>query len=304
MRTVRSIFRVISLLSLLAGVAPALAQTPAGAAKAAATAAPTRSAENDKAAADARGALCERYLKVLAGQEKADATLLSDRDFQITAARAPSLTTCGAIATDSDALCAAMAQAPSGFADPRGVDKGIEGKSCRRMQFIFHELRTYPKGRSFLLPFTREECASLKDLAPSCTAFVDALRAGDASKCASTGSFQALCNAFIAVDDLKCAGGKGLPDDLTDACKEMVVQRGFLAAGLEKVEKDGPPDERTIKAEMGDDDTVRAYVKAALGRPDACDTFSKAALEACVAAPPLAASTPPAAKAEAPAPPP
>jgi len=241
--------------------------------------------------------LCERYIAVLSGRERNE-EMLEDPPLRALAAQVPALVTCGAVAADSFALCKLVSQwrtctdcTPVGDASP----KGASPKGCHRMLFIFHELRAHPDGRSFMLPFTREECATLGDLAANCVAFVDALRAGNASACGSAGAFQSLCQAFMTLDPSLCAPIEGLPADLPSACREMIASRGFLAKGLKTLADSGPPPDRIVASEFGDPNALRALAKAALGRSDACQPYAEPALKECLASSetaPAAADTP------------
>src|SRR5713101_4433412 len=86
----------------------------------------------------ARRTVCARYVAAVAGHAPDDA-LLDNPEVRALAVQAPDLVMCGAVVHDSDAPCKRLLPEEHG-----------PTTACRYMQSIFHELRTYPQGRSFL----------------------------------------------------------------------------------------------------------------------------------------------------------
>jgi hypothetical protein len=165
---------------------------------------------------------------------------------------------------------------------------------CRHTWSIFHELRTYPKGRSFLFDdVDYDGCKELPSRVPAfsatlCDAFREALRSGDVKKCDSVGDGAGICRAYMAVDASLCdqAGIGSLKGVVEGECKKLIERRGFLAQGLPEVAKSGQPPWRELAA-------------AALGRADACQGFAKPAMDICLRSSEAPAAEAPAAEAPA-----
>lgn len=191
---------------------------------------------------------CEEYVAVLAGKKKDDA-LLADPKLQALAARSFDLVACGAVATDSDAPCALIRE---------------QNAECRLLWSVLHELRTNPKGRSFVFPDAKYEmCRTQPNFAPLCDRLRDAARSGDAEKCAGMGDQEAYCRAMITLDKSHCEKAKDHA-----GCMKVIEANELFAKGLKGLAEDGPPRER-------------AFAKAALGDADACKSFAQAATASC-----------------------
>jgi hypothetical protein len=214
----------------------------------------------------ARRALCERYVAAISGH--GDSTLLDDPQVQALAAHAaPDLVMCGAVLADSDGLCQRLM--------PPGHGPSM---ACRHIRSDFHELRTYPNGRSFMFDeIDREECNH-----PACDSLLEAMRSGDAEKCALTADLQSICRAYITLDKSLCRlegkqtepnggaqKGYGKEPGLEEGCRKTIESRGFLAQGLKALAESGPPRER-------------ALAKAALGQADACVQYAQSAMDLCL----------------------
>jgi hypothetical protein len=228
------------------------------------------------ATTNARRTDCERYVAFLSGHGQDDA-LLDNPGVQALAQQSPDLTTCGAVLRDSDERCKRLLPAEHG-----------PSMLCRQMRAIFHELRTYPKGRSFMFDdLDWEQCQSISGLPPkACDAFRDALRSADATKCAATGEGQSICRAFIRLDASLCGAMPGAQRRLSEGthaksdkgfrfeegCKKAIESKKFLAQGLNALAESGPPREREL-------------AKAALGRDGACAAYVQPALQLCMGSP-------------------
>lgn len=231
---------------------------------------------------------CEGFIAVLSGR-KLDPALLDNADLKAFAMTAPpDLIVCGAVRNDSDELCTRF------FATERGPSK-----MCPQMRAIFHEVKTYPQGRSFLL--SEVDWEDFKLLREQNPAALDglraALRAGDANTCAQAGDLESICRAYIGLDPKLCRlQGKlaemevpvpyrkeGEPatikakDILEEHCRQTIESRKFLAQGLTALAQSSPSREREL-------------AKAALGQADACALYAQKAMESCMGgAPPPAA---------------
>src|SRR5437016_1899696 len=112
---------------------------------------------------------CQRRVDVLSGRSK-DRTLLSDPEVKSLAERSPELTICGAVAVDSGEWCKLL--------DKSRID------ACHETYAIFHQLRAYPNGRSFMFDDRHfQECSQNAAVKPICEQIREALRAGDPNKC-------------------------------------------------------------------------------------------------------------------------
>lgn len=225
---------------------------------------------------------CEGYIATLTNRDQ-DPGLLDNPGIRAIARALPDLVICAAVVRDSDEPCNRLLPAEQG-----------PGGACRHARSIFHELRTYPTGRSFMFDDLDWEGCYYMNIGPTtaCDAFRDALRSADAKKCAAAGDGQSICRAFVTLDKSLCrARGKLKELGAEEGCRKAIESRAFLAKGLKAVAESGPARERE-------------FAKAALGQADACASFARTALEACIAnapvrpvaeATPLAAGNPPAA---------
>lgn len=251
--------------------------TPASAASDTPAGSPTSGPQPDPTA-DARRRQCERYVAVLAGRSQ-DHALLGNRDFQGLPIGTSDLVMCGAVLTDSDALCKRMMPVEHG-----------PSMACRKTWAAFHELRAYPNKRTFMLDeIDWQECRGVPALTKFCDSLRQALRSGDPKDCAQTGDGESICLAYMKLDKSLChVTGKlaevefALPDrkpgepakikvkDVADeSCRQKIDERTFLAKGLKELAESGPPRERE-------------FAKAALGQADACASFVQPAVELCV----------------------
>lgn len=293
-----------SVLGVLCAVAPAPAQPatpgasqergapPAGAgtgtpaaAPAAATALPTPAAISEAA----KRTLCSRVVSALV-EPGADRAVLKDPVAAAIAQEMPELVTCAAVAGDSDELCKLVSEwRPCPTCEPVGTqsDKG-QRKDCKTIQTVFHELRQHPKGRSFVLPFTLEECRGNPTVAASCEPFFAAMRAGDVAGCANAGLFESLCKALLTLDKAQCKPVKGLPKELPQGCRELIDSASVFGHGLDALAESGVPKNAKVAKEdewLRDPTFVRALAGAALGRAHACQPLVEAETKACLGAP-------------------
>ena len=225
-----------------------------------------------------RRTTCEGFVATLAGRQP-NATLFDDPALQRLAKEVPDLVTCGAVVSESDAPCEKLLPVGQG-----------PSMMCLHMRAIFHELRTYPQGRSFM--FDEQDWAEMQPLRARIPAAFDALRAatrsGDVAQCEQAGDMRSICRAYVTLDASQCraegdlAAGKiellvrkegDSPADLKfaieDGCRQTIESRAFLAPGLKALAESGPPRERVL-------------AKAALGDGAACATYEQAALDACI----------------------
>jgi hypothetical protein len=234
--------------------------------------------------ASARQALCSGYVAALSGRAQ-DETLLDNPEVRTLAEQFSDLVMCGAVVRDDDTPCRRLLPEEHG-----------PSTACRYMQSIFHELRTYPQGRSFLFDqLDWEDCHSIDSLPPTfCDAFRAAMRSGDPKDCAPTGDGEPVCRAYLALDASRCHVDGALKDVVATGprvvektprdraterptlgavlellCKQAIERRGFLAKGLKVIAESGPPRERE-------------FAKAALGQPEACAPYVQAAMQACL----------------------
>jgi hypothetical protein len=230
---------------------------------------PADSPTPDLAAVGAKRAECDGYLAVLSGR-KEGSSLADEPELRHLAESAPDLVICAAVKGDSEAVLLA---------------------DCLYLQAMFHELRTYPKGRSFM--FTGMDYKQCMDRSV-CDALRDALRSGDPKKCAQVGDGESICLAFMNLDKSLCripegakGGGEQKEDEggVEELCRQTIESRAFLAQGLEALAESGEPRHREL-------------ARAALGREDACTSLARAAMDTCmefiapVADEPAAAPTP------------
>jgi hypothetical protein len=216
----------------------------------------------DAAAASARRATCEHYIATLSGREQ-DAALMNNPEVQGLVGQVPDLVICGAVWRDSEDVCQKLMP----------MDRG-PNMECRRTWSIFHELRAYPSGRSFVFDdIDRQECI-FSDAGPTgCDAFLAAMRSGDVKNCEATGGAQSICRAYISLDTSLChAEGKLKGPQLDAECRKRIENRRFLAQGLQQLADAGPLPEKEM-------------AKAALGQADACESYRKSALQLCAGTP-------------------
>lgn len=214
------------------------------------------------------GSPCDRYVAAVSGAGAL--ALLDDREVGALAAQAPAeLVMCGAVRSDSDALCTRLL----------GTGHGPI-MACRHMRSIFHELRG-GGSRSFMFGDADwEECRAIPLLGGVCDSLRGALRSGDPKECATAGGAESICRAYFALDGSLCrVEGKlavvesllklvGVPG-LEEGCRRTIESRAFLAQGLGWLAESGPPLEREL-------------ARAALARPDACASFAQPALASCL----------------------
>lgn len=243
---------------------PAPADTPAAAA----------AADTKKAAA------CEGYVAVLSGRKK-DAEALGNTSLRALAD--PDLVMCGAVFSDSDAMCQRLMPAEKG-----------PGGACLHTQSIFHELRTYPNSHSFMVDDVDfNECHGVPGLETYCTSLREALRSGNPKNCAQVAGGESICRAYMNADKSLChATGKlatlevelpgwrkpGEPTKakvkewIEDTCRRNIESRAFLAKGLKAIAESGPPREQEL-------------AKAALQQESACQTYAQSVLRQCTEPP-------------------
>lgn len=230
---------------------PIYAQTGAEGTPGAAKAGTTTPGATSKGDAKAS---CQRYLGILAGRQQ-DGALLHNAEAQSIARLAPDLTTCGAVARDSDEPCNLLG-------DP-------EKNACRGNRGIYHELRKSEKRVSIFGDVVFEDCRADKQLAPYCETLRAATRSGDAKKCPPQ-NLGAYCRAAIALDPSLCKYTGTDTEGPQRDCVKTVEKLKSLAPGLKGLAKSGPsPD--------------REFAKAALGEADACAPYEQKAMDACVA---------------------
>jgi hypothetical protein len=262
----------------------------AGTPQATAAAVSTTPAAVDKKQA----AACEGYVAVLSGR-KTDAAALGNASLRTIAA--PDLVMCGAVFSDSDAMCQRLMPAESG-----------PGGACLHTQSIFHELRAYPNSHAFMfddVDFT--DCHGVPGLETYCTSLRKALRSGNPKDCAQVAGGESICRAYMSADKSLCIvtgklatlevelPGKRKPGDPTKAkvkewieetCRSNIESRAFLGKGLKAIAESGPTREREL-------------AKAALKQDEACQRYAQAAIQNCMA--PTGSSTPGGTAANAPA---
>lgn len=245
---------------------------PAGAARATPPAVAPTPTPVDLAAL--RQKTCEGFVATLAGRQP-NAALYEDEALRALAGSEADLVTCGAVVSDSETPCLKLLP----------VERG-PSKMCLHMRAIFHELRTYPQGRSFLLD--EIDWAEWQPLRERMPAAFDALRAatrsGDVAQCEQAGDMRSICRAYLTLDAAQCraegdlAAGEVEPlvhkegdskADLSfaieDGCRQTVESRAFLAAGLKGLAESGPPRERVLaKAALGDATACAAYEQVAM----------------------------------------
>src|SRR5581483_3001271 len=175
---------------------------------------------------------------------------------------------------------------------------------CRQQTNMMHEVRHYPKGRSFFFTDVEmEQCEQFGPTKPYCKSIRDIARSGDASKCTSLSFLADTCRAFLTIDKSNCrapsgpdlaaatqgqpeAAQKDLATGIQQDCVKKIDDRAFLAKGLSDVAASDRPEAK--------------LAKAALGQADACAGDVGSAMTACTklmaerAAPPPAGGAAPA----------
>jgi hypothetical protein len=233
---------------------------------------------------DSAASTCDAYVAVWSGRDPDLAVVDTPAAKRLAPAN---LVICGAVYSDSDALCwRAMGRG----AGPVGA--------CLQTRALFHELRAYP-GKPSLM-FTEFEWQRTRGV-PALTHFADALqqalRSGSMEDCERVGDGASICRAYMTLDTSQCtvAGhlaemAFSLPDhkegepstytvkEVTEAsCRETINSRAFLSQGLEHLAASGPAREREL-------------ARAALRRRDACAPLMQEARERCVSAAETAAA--------------
>ena len=225
---------------------------------------------------DKRRSACLHYVTVLAGREK-DSAALANPELQALARRFPDLTTCGAVAGDSEALCKAMGQG--------------EGKApCRMTWSTYRDLRANQKGGRFVFPdAVFEHCGT--EIAPIiCEKMHEAAESGDPKKCewgtsqvpditpdpkhhpmkldaaALRTTFPTFCRALVTLDKPLC--GRIADPDIKRVCGELIDRNAVYANGLKGLAESA-------------DEPGRTLAKAALGQADACEPYAKPARDWC-----------------------
>src|SRR5262249_13786062 len=127
---------------------------------------------------------CERYVGALAGREK-NSALLKQSEVRSLAPRAAGLVTCSAVR--------------AGSAEPCKLLEAARADGCGASRAVFHELRAYPNGRSYMFDDRKyQECKQNGGMPPVvCDALRKALRAGDPSLCVMEADFVALCRQAV-----------------------------------------------------------------------------------------------------------
>jgi hypothetical protein len=255
-------------------------------------------APNPEVTANAADSACGDYVAVLSGK-KQDKALLENPAVRALAQQAPDLVKCGAVRLDSEALCMLLGSDP---------EQGLT-KECVLMQELFHELRAYPKSHSFFMTETEWRGCHASPLAPICDALREALRSGDASKCALKADFRSVCRGMLTnLDEVQCGVvGPHVKRIMEARCRAAVT----LDASVCHIE--GADEKRTHGAKFdfkelfkgGEDECKqkteeraflgkglnvlaesgppreRELAKAALGQTDACAPYARAAMESC-----------------------
>jgi hypothetical protein len=271
--------------------------TPAGAPAAVTPVQPT-AGENRQAAPietptvnAKRAEECDRLIAVLSGQNKDD-KLLKSPQLQKLAQESRDLATCGAVASDSPALCKAAGETDA-------------HNGCLLMQATFQELRAHPKGgRLFFTTGSYEHCRT--EITPLiCEKLRDAVAANDASKCGwkpgekpeaipadprhhpkalsaaeVRTDFPVMCRALVTLDKSLCSQIKD--PDTKHVCADVIERNAVYATGLKAMAESAPQPQRNL-------------AKAALGQADACESYADTARKACLGTGPVGASGTPAA---------
>jgi hypothetical protein len=234
---------------------------------------------------------------VLGGRDK-DRALLKQPDVRALAAGAPDLVTCVAVRADSDEVCNLLDKAAA--------------ESCRSTRALFHELRAYPNGRSYMFDERRyRECKQPGGMpAAVCDALQKALRSGDANQCVVHADFEAMCReaaragtlaseidasqcgreaprlksmlegecrAMVNLDESACDIPGPRREEMAKQCRAEIDAGKRYGKGLQELAKSGSPRDQDL-------------AKAALNDPKACEALTKRAVDDCVAptsAPPV-----------------
>lgn len=208
----------------------------------------------DPQAVTAARSACDRKVDVALGKTK-DAAVLKSEEVQSMLRSSPGMAICGAVLADSEDLCKAL--------------PAENGVNCRYSWSIFHELRANPKGKGYMFtPVEYELCRKQGPPPELCEMLNKAVRAGNPDLCGS-GPWLEYCRAIASGDPALCNRIQGA-EDLTKDCLRGVAEKAAYGKGLEVIAASGS-------------DLDRELAKAALGRPDACESFAKSARESCAA---------------------
>ncbi len=288
----RTVILAIAMASLGTWILPEIAahgQTPGvPAAPAGSAATPAAPARLPSMTSKGSRADCERYVGVFAGSEK-DAALLKRPEVRALAPKAIELVTCNAVRADSDEPCKLLEKDAA--------------EACRAARAQFHEMRTYPNGRSYMFDDRKyQECKQSGGMPlVVCDALRKALREGDPAACAMQADFVALCRqgvkegnledvkaadcatvgptiqkmlegqcrALVNLDASACLIPGPHADGMAEQCRKDIESRQSYGKGLKELAKsDSAPD--------------RELAKAALDDPDACKEPTKSAMDACL----------------------
>jgi hypothetical protein len=246
------------------------------------------------AARSKSAAQCEHDVGVLAGREK-DPKLLKEPGIRSLAARAPDVVTCAAVRADSDDAC--------------GLLEKEAGDSCLSTRAIFHELRAYPNGRSYLFDERKYRQCKQQGVQKGgmpvqvCDALQKALRSGDPAQCVINADFAAVCREAARAGTLDKQLDKSRCDTDGPQIKQMLEAecRALVNLDASACETPGPRHEEMAQQCRGNVDAGKKYgkglkdlaesgsprdqelAKAALDDPKACETFTKSAVDDCTA---------------------
>jgi hypothetical protein len=240
-----------------------------------ADATPAAEAEATPAAA-APAVTCDDYIAAL--MNKTSPVAASDPVLQPIADKVPNLVICGAVLSDSDAVCKQLHPAPA---------------DCSTLWADFHALRNNAAARGYLLPDSEyEQCRQEKLMQPYCDGLRAATKAHDPSLC-TAGGLNTFCRALVSLDPATCDrltldDVKAFPQvdnpreglkTLKEQCRAQVARYTRFAAGLPAMAASAQSPEREL-------------AKAAQGDAAACKPFAESALRVCRTLPTPAAAAP------------
>ncbi len=241
------------------------------------------------AAPKASRADCERDARALTGRDKDAAPKPAGVMDPATRTANADLVTCAAVLADSDEPCTRLEKETA--------------DNCRKDRAVFHEMRAYPNGPSYMLDDRKfEECKKNAAMAPVCEGLRKAFRSGDPSQCVLTADWEAICRSDGDLDASKCATEapqlKALMEgqcramvtldesecdvpgprhaEMAKQCRDDIKASKAYGKGLKALAKSGAPREKEL-------------AKAALKDPEACKAFTESAVDACLKAEPAAA---------------